>query len=194
MGTTDGSPTKWPRDAPAADPRLSRFAELVERHGLHGLVFQHLSLCERRAWLHLHRIDYSHLEERMKLGAVAHDLAKPRDSSVEGLMGLAPDRIDWTQRCVIEAKHKAGARDAVEMQTAFYALLLSGATGTPWSAENDILSQKRRREVKIDGNTVDRMLVLAQQAVALLQRDTAPDAKRKPICASCSYRFLCGFG
>ena len=126
------------------------FADLVERHGLHRLCSAS-SLCEGRAWLHLHRIDYSHLEERMKLGAVAHDLAKPRDSSVEGLMGLAPDRIDWAERCVIEAKHKAGAKDAVGMQTAFYALLLSVATGKPWRAENDILSQsatasERRRD------------------------------------------------
>ena len=129
----------------------------------------------------------------MKLGAVAHDLAKPRDSSVEGLMGLAPDRIDWAERCVIEAKHKAGAKDAVGMQTAFYALLLSVATGNSWRAENDILSQKRRRQVKIDDETVDRMLALAQQAAALLQQDAAPDAERKPICDSCSYRFLCRF-
>lgn len=193
MGIPVGNSTKWPSEAEAADPRVSRFAELVEHHGLHGLVFQHLSLCERRAWLHLHRIDYSHLEEQMKLGAVAHDLAKPRDSSVEGLMGLAPDRIDWAERCVIEAKHKAGAKDAVAMQTAFYALLLSGATGQPWRAANDILSQKRRRQVKIDDDTVNQMLALAQRAAELLQRDTAPDVERKPICASCSYRFLCGF-
>ena len=125
MGIPVDSSTKRRGDDLATDSRFWRFAELVERHGLHGLVFQHLSLCERRAWLHLHRIDYSHLEERMTLGTVAHDLAKPRDSSVEGLMGLAPDRIDWVKHCVIEAKHGAGAKDAVGMQTAFYALLLS---------------------------------------------------------------------
>ena len=27
--------------------------DLAEEHGLHGLYFQHVSLCRRRAWLHL---------------------------------------------------------------------------------------------------------------------------------------------
>ncbi len=181
-----------PDSVKASDQRIAAFAELVERHGLHGLVFQHLSLCKRRAWLHLHRIDYAHLEDRMKTGIVAHDLAKVRDSSVTGLMGLAPDRIDWSERCVIEAKYKAGAQDAVAMQTVFYALLLMAATGRQWQAENDILSQKRRRPVAIDNDTLDRMLGLAQRAVELLEQENAPKAKRKPICASCSYRYLCG--
>lgn len=175
-----------------SDPRIAAFAEVVERHSLNGLVFQHLPLCERRAWLHLHRIDYAHLEERMKTGAVAHNLAKSRDSSVTGLMGLAPDRINWAERCVVEAKHKSGAQTAVAMQTAFYALLLMAATGKRWRAENDILSQRRRRPVVIDSDTIDRMLALAQQAAELLEREYAPKARRKPICASCSYRYLCG--
>lgn len=175
------------------DSKISLFSKLVERHGLHGLVFQHLALCERRAWLHLHRIDYSHLEERMKIGSVAHDLAKPRDHSVEGLMGLSPDRIDWSGSRVIEAKNKDGAADAVGMQTAFYALMLSSATGKSWRAENDIISQRRSRKVHIDDELIDRMLALAKRASALVREDTVPKAKRKPICASCSYRFLCGF-
>ena len=179
-------------DVRASDPRIAAFAELVERHSLHGLVFQHLSLCERRAWLHLHRIDYAHLEERMNTGAVAHDLAKARDSSVTGLMGLAPDRIDWAAHCVIEAKFKSGAQDAVAMQTAFYALLLMAATGKRWRAENDILSRKRRRPVAIDSETIDRMLVLAQRAADLVEQEDTPPAGRKPICSSCSYRYLCG--
>ena len=178
----------------ARDPRIAAFAEIVERHGLHGLVFQHLALCVRRAWLHLNRIDYAHLEERMRLGAVAHQVARPRDASVAGLMGLAPDRIDWTRRCVIEAKNKAGAKDAVGLQTAFYALMLSAATGERWLAANDILAEKRNRQVIVDDLMIDRMLALAQQAATLVKQEDTPEAVRKPICDSCSYRFLCGYG
>ena len=115
-----------------ADERLYRFARIVEDAGLHGLAFQHLALCARRAWLHLSRIDYAHLDRRMTLGTVSHDLHRTRDRSTTGLMGLAPDRIDWTSRRVHEAKGGAGAKDAVSLQTGFYALMLTAASGEAW--------------------------------------------------------------
>ena len=70
-------------------PRVRHFAAIVTEADLHGLAFQHLALCRRRAWLHLHRIDYSHLDVRMQRGLAMHDASKPRDRSVVGLMGLA---------------------------------------------------------------------------------------------------------
>ena len=75
--------------------RVRLFAAIVTEADLHGLAFQHLALCRRRAWLHLHRIDYAHLDGRMQRGLALHDANKPRDRSVVGLIGLAPDRIDW---------------------------------------------------------------------------------------------------
>ena len=38
-----------------APPDVLEFAHIVEKEGLHGLHFQHVSLCERRAWFHLKR-------------------------------------------------------------------------------------------------------------------------------------------
>lgn len=169
------------------------FAEEVERHELHGLLFQHLDLCERRAWLHLNRVDYAHLEERMRLGAVAHELHRPRDRSVEGLMGLAPDRIDWERREVIEAKGSAGARRAVSMQTMFYALLLMAATGRRWTAANEIVGGRKKLPVAVGLEEILQMLEMAKRLGALSAAPSAPRAARKPICESCSYRFLCGF-
>lgn len=175
------------------DPRIAAFAEIVERHDLHGLVFQHLALCRRRAWLHLNRIDYAHLDSRMALGTAAHDVAKPRDGSVTGLMGLAPDRIDWEGRLVIEAKNKAGAAEAVGRQSAFYALMLAAATGKVWQASNDILSARRRRAVPVGDEVIDVMLAMARSAAELVDQREAPPAERKAICGACSYRFLCGY-
>jgi CRISPR-associated exonuclease Cas4 len=172
--------------------RIRRFADIVEREGLHGLHFQHVALCERRAWLHLNRIDYAHLDERMALGTALHNINRPRDSSVEGLTGLSPDRIDWTNRIVVEAKGRAGAEDAVSRQTLFYAFILWAATGTPWRAQNDILSQRRTRLVAVDEDAIDDMLTLANRLSALKRLPNPPLADKKPICASCSHRFLCG--
>ncbi|WP_018632667.1 Dna2/Cas4 domain-containing protein [Neomegalonema perideroedes] len=172
---------------------IRAFVATVEAYELHGLLFQHLELCERRAWLHLHRVDYAHLEERMKLGAVAHELHRPRDRSVEGLMGLAPDRIDWARREVIEAKGSAGARRAVSMQTLFYALLLMEATGRRWTAANEIVGGRKKLPVAVGAEEIARMLAMAKRLGELAAALSAPKTTRKPICDSCSYRFLCGF-
>jgi CRISPR-associated exonuclease Cas4 len=177
-----------------ADARLRRFARIVEEADLHGLAFQHLALCTRRAWLHLSRIDYTHLDRRMALGAVSHDLHRTRDRSTTGLMGLAPDRIDWARRRVHEAKGGAGAKDAVSLQTAFYALVLTVASGEAWEAATDILPERRSRTVTVDGTLLDRMLGMAERLAALRERAKPPEAERKPICRTCSYRVLCGYG
>ena len=49
-----------------------------------------------------------------------------------GLIGLAPDRVDWVARRVYEAKGGTGAADAVSRQGAFYALMLWAAQGAAW--------------------------------------------------------------
>lgn len=180
--------------APGIAPdAVRRFAAIVEEEDLHGLAFQHLALCRRRAWLHLNRIDYAHLDERMAKGQAMHDIARPRDHSVEGLMGLSPDRIDWRRRVVYEAKGGAGAVDAVSRQTAFYALVLWAAEGRPWSAATNILSSKRIRPVALSEALIDEMLAAAQTLGALKRESTVPGAERKAICPACSYRFFCGY-
>lgn len=169
------------------------FQKLVEAHDLHGLLFQHLELCPRRAWLHLNRVDYAHLDERMRLGAVAHEMSKSRDHSVVGLMGIAPDRIDWKRSTVIEVKGSAGARDAVSCQTRFYALMLMAATGRIWSAENEIIGKKKRLLISISDDDASTMLDIAKRLGEMRFLPLAPRAHRKSICDLCSYRFLCGF-
>ncbi len=169
------------------------FADIVEREELHGLAFQHLALCDRRAWLHLHRIDYAHMDERMARGTALHDVHRPRDHSVEGLMGLSPDRIDWSNRTVFEAKSGAGAAAAVSQQTAFYALILWASDGKPWSAVTNILGARRMRRVEIDASLISAMLENAKRLAELRRRERPPQAERKGICPACSYRFLCGY-
>ncbi len=149
------------------DPRIQRFSALCEMNDLHGLAFQHAALCLRRAWLHMNRIDYGHFDNQMRLGALSHSLSKVRDSSVDGLIGIAPDRIDWAQRIVVEAKGGAGAKEAVSRQTAFYALILTAQTGVAWRARTEIISTRRKRDVLLDDALVSDMLALAESLVEI---------------------------
>lgn len=170
---------------------VEEFARLCEIHNLHGLAFQHHAICRRRAWLHLNRIDYAHLEERMALGTLVHTASKARDRSVEGLMGLSPDRIDWRQRIVVEAKGKRGAADAVSRQAACYALMLGARTGQTWRAAVEVISERRTRHVEVDDALVTEMLTAARD-LASLADTRCPDGIDAPICRTCSYARLCG--
>ena len=171
--------------------QAEEFARLCDLHDLHGLVFQHHAICRRRAWLHLNRVDYAHLEERMALGTLAHATSKVRDRSVEGLMGLAPDRIDWEKRIVVEAKGKGGAADAVSRQAVYYALMLSARTGEAWRPAVEVISERRTREVEADDGLVAEMLAAAQDLASLADAP-CPEGIDAPICRTCSYARLCG--
>lgn len=149
------------------DAPVRRFHALAEQADLHGLLFQHLELCDRRAWLHLNRIDYAHLEERMQLGIVAHEIHRPRDLSVVGLMGISPDRVDWERREVIEAKAGGGARAAVSWQTRFYAIMLMAATGKRWSAANEIIGGRKHIAVAITFESIVGMVAMAERLVGM---------------------------
>lgn len=175
-------------------PRVRCFATLVTRADLHGLAFQHLALCRRRAWLHLHRIDYTHLDERMQRGLALHDASKPRDRSVAGLIGLAPDRINWERHCVYEAKGGAGAVAAVSRQGAFYALMLWAAQGVPWTAVTHLLTARRERPIPISAGLVEEMVSAAETLIRLRDDPAVPEVAFTPFCTSCSYRGLCGAG
>lgn len=174
--------------------RVRHFAAVVDRADLHGLAFQHLALCRRRAWLHLHRVDYAHLDARMQRGLALHDASRPRDRSVAGLIGMAPDRIDWAARRVHEAKGGAGAADAVSRQGAFYALMLWAAQGVPWRAAAHILPARRERAIPIGPASVEQMVEAAETLERLRHESAPPRVAFTPFCASCSYRHLCGAG
>ena len=174
--------------------QVRRFSTVVDRADLGGLAFQHLALCRRRAWLHLHRIDYARLDPRMQRGLALHEKSRPRDHSVAGLIGLAPDRIDWARREVFEAKGGSGAADAVSRQGAFYALMLWAAQGAPWHATAHILPTKRERTIPISPGLVDEMLRAAETLEQLRDQPEPPNVPFTPFCAQCSYRHLCGAG
>jgi CRISPR-associated exonuclease Cas4 len=171
--------------------RLQAFVRVVEDVDLYGLSFQHVSLCERRAWFHLKRIDCAHLDERMALGTVLHALSRARDRTVDGLAGLNPDRIDWEARIVFEAKAGAGAVEAVSDQTALYAVLLTVATGYEWRAATHLIRQKRVRPVGIDSDRLERLWRSALRLEALASRSIPPPAEPLALCPACSYRHLC---
>lgn len=170
-----------------------KFYDRVERLGLHGLHFQHIALCERRAWLYLHNVNFAHWHSRVALGTVRHAHAFKRDHSVSGLFGLAPDMVDWENCVVHENKGTGGAVVAADSQTAFYALMLSIATGKLWRAKTHVLSTRKVREVVLDDTCLERMYEYVLRLETLSRQSEVPGAKRIPLCQTCSAAIFCGY-
>jgi CRISPR-associated exonuclease Cas4 len=171
-----------------------RFYERVDRLGLHGLHFQHIALCERRAWLYLHNVNFAHWHSRVALGTVRHANAFKRDRSVVGLFGLAPDRVDWENCVVHENKGTGGAVVAADSQTAFYALMLSIATGRRWRAKTHVVSTRKVRDVELNDDCLERLDAYSLRLEALSCQRDVPTAKRIPLCHTCSAAIFCGYG
>ena len=159
-------------------PRAAAFAERVDRLGLHGLHFQHVGLCERRAWMYLHGVNFAHWNERVPVGTARHVTSYTPDHSTVGLFGLAPDRVDWAAKIVYESKGTAGAVAAVSDQTAFYAVKPSIASGETSRAVTTILSNRQHRAVQL---TPARLAVLwhaSERLDPLAPPTTVPKVRR----------------
>src|SRR4051812_9925948 len=170
--------------------RVRSFAEEAERLGLNGLDFQHVAICRRRAWLHLRRISFATRNEHVRQGLVVAEASFRRDASVDGLMGLRPDRLDWTKRIVQEEKKSNSQMDASTLQTAFYAALLTAATGDIWSGAIHIVPKKRIVQLSL----LDEMTNLELALIKLADLKTTPaipDPTPQPVCSGCSANLLC---
>jgi CRISPR-associated exonuclease Cas4 len=173
-------------------PQAAAFSERVERLGLHGLHFQHARLCARRAWMYMHGINFAQWYDRVATGTAKHVTSYVRDRSTQGLFGLAPDRIDWKHCIVYENKGTAGAVDAINAQTAFYAVMLSIATGKTWRAVTHILSTRQRREVGINEVQLQNLWETSVILENLANQTKVPKAERIPLCKTCSFANFCG--
>lgn len=163
--------------------------ELAEKFGLHGLYFQHMALCRRRAWLHLMGATHAAGNQRVRRGLALHQTEK-QPSEVPLGLGIAPDAIDFERRTVIEKKGSAGAPDAVSRQALFYAAFMTAATGEVWRAEVQVYGSRNRVEHNLTEEVLDRLLEDARDSANLLE-GRPPSAHRIRLCNSCSCHLLC---
>ena len=169
------------------------FYERVDRLDLHGLHFQHIELCERRAWMYLHHINFAQWHERVAIGAAKHETSYTRDHSTEGLFGLAPDRVDWDTRVVYESKGTGGAVEASNNQTAFYAVMLARSSGQEWKAVTHILSSRRRRAVALDEERLESLWQASERLERLAHRSEIPKVSKFALCETCALEKFCGY-
>ncbi len=81
----------------------------------------------------------------------------------------------------------------VAFLTAFYALMLSIATGRHWRAVTHVLSTRRRREVPLDAERLESLWEASERLEALSAIQAVPRAQRIPLCETCSLACFCGY-
>ena len=163
--------------------------ELIERFDLHGLYFQHIALCRRRAWLHLMGATHAARNSRVRRGLALNDTDRGHGRVPRGL-GIAPDGIDFERRVVTERKGGAGAPDAVARQALFYAAFMSAATGDLWRAEIHVYESRKPAVRELTEDMLDLLVADACES-AVLREGPCPAARRIPVCQSCSCKILC---
>ena len=163
--------------------------ELAEEHSLHGLYFQHIALCRRRAWLHLMGATHAVHHARVRRGLALHETEK-RPVDVPRGLGIAPDAIDFERRLVIERKGGGGAPDAVSRQVLFYAAVMTAATGDRWRAQVQLYGSRKKKEYEITEEVLDQLIADARDSKALML-GSPPPAYRIPLCKACSCNMLC---
>ncbi len=163
--------------------------ELIEEFNLHGLYFQHVALCRRRAWLHLMGATHAVRDARVRRGLAIHQTEKRPDNAPRGL-GIAPDAIDFKRRIVIERKGGGGARDAVSRQALFYAAFMTGATGELWRAEVQVYGSRKNTNCELTEEVLDQLIRDARDSREL-KDGPPPPARRIPLCNACSCNTLC---
>ena len=163
--------------------------ELAETHGLHGLYFQHVALCRRRAWLHLMGATHAVHHSRVRRGLALHHTERRSGAVPQGL-GIAPDAIDFERRVVIERKGGAGARDAVSRQALFYAAFMTGATGEVWRAEVQVYGSRKTATYELTDDVLAQLIQDARDSIDLAA-GSVPAARRIRLCHACSCSPLC---
>jgi CRISPR-associated exonuclease Cas4 len=142
--------------------------------------------------MYQHGVNFASWYARVAVGAARHQTSYERDHSTDGLFGLAPDRVDWKTRTVYENKGTGGAVEASNAQTAFYATILSIATGHSWDAVTHVLSTKRSRPVPLDSHQLEILWQASERLEALAVLSTVPPGPRIALCDTCSLAAFCG--
>jgi len=172
----------------------SIFWDICERWGLGGLHFQHAALCPTRLWLYQNKMISAEMDTRVRKGLALHQTHHRKDKSVLGLIGLAPDAVDWVGRVVYERKNRLTDDPGSWAQVEFYGWAFRCSTGDwEWQAKKVGIKERKIIPAILDDNSLQRMADLALKIEQSATTSYPPKPTIKKICGTCSGRFFCGF-
>lgn len=174
------------------DMTLTNILRQADDFNLHGLMFQHIELCETRAWLHYHKIDCAHLNRHMQTGLLVHETHYGGEAA-QALFGfgIKPDMLDFAKREVSEVKKSKSHERAAVGQLRFYLAVLERATGDGWTGILRYPQSRRTKRVVLDEEGRAALAEAVRRIAAVVTRAVPPTKSEKPLCRQCSYRMVC---
>lgn len=171
---------------------LNRLLQQTDDYNLHGLLFQHIELCDTRTWLHYHKIDCAHLNRHMQAGLLLHETAYGGEAAqaLAGF-GIKPDMLDFAKHEVSEVKKSKSNEAASVGQLRFYLALLERATGKAWTGVLRYPQSRRTKRIEFDEAQRAAFVQAVQRIVRVIEQPKPPAKVKKPLCAECSYRMVC---
>lgn len=174
------------------DSTLTSILQQADELDLHGLLFQHIELCETRVWLHYHKIDCAHLNRHMQAGILLHETAYGGEAAQAFFgFGIKPDMLDFAAREVSEVKRSKSNEAAAIGQLRFYLAVLEQASGQAWAGVLRYPQSRRTRRVLLDAEGRAALAEAVRRIVAVIGLPGPPAKVGKPLCAECSYRMVC---
>jgi len=170
-------------------PQLTTLLTEAETLNLHGLSFQHITLCETRTWLHYHKIDCAHLNRHMQMGILLHETAYGGEAARPFFgFGINPDCVDQAKKEISEVKKSKSHEFAAVMQLQFYLAVMMQATGEEWTGVLRYPKSRRVKHIQFD----EAGLIAAFLSIKQVITRTQPPRKQVLyLCTHCSYRMLC---
>lgn len=170
---------------------LAEALEFAEVQGYHGLLYQHITLCPTRTWLHFHQVDCAHLNRYMQHGTVLHQTTyRGQLDRVWGL-GIRPDAVDFPHHLVNEVKSSRSYAEASHLQLGFYVAVLTVATKVLWEGRVRYPSLRKVTTVVLTPRLQADVAAATYQIHHTVSEPLPPAKVLKPLCTACSYRLLC---
>ena len=173
------------------DLAITEMLNQAQEIGVYGLMFQHITLCPTRTWLHYHRVDCAHLNRHMQRGLWVHATSYGGTLNQVANFGIRPDQVNWSEGTVSEVKSSRSADEAARMQLLFYMAVLIQATQTHWIGL--LRTPQTRRIERVEWNDIAEEKILRAFAgiKQIVQMPSPPNKTEKNVCRGCSYRLLC---
>lgn len=162
----------------------------AQRLGIHGLLFQHITLCPTRTWFHYHRIDCAHLNRHMQAGLLVHETAYGGTQVYFGF-GLSPDRLDFKHREVNEVKNSRAYEPATIAQLMFYVAVMQQASHQSWTGVLRYPNSRRTKRLLMNATKEMELFTQFKHIKAVIQQPRPQQQVLQKICTHCSYRLLC---
>ena len=153
-----------------------------------GVMIQYYMTCKTELWYFTHGINFSHEDDHLALGKIAHQEAYKRK---EKEVGLGPIKIDVVGNEIIEMKLSEKSEIGGIWQLKYYLYFLKKWFNLDYTGKLYLIKERKTIPVILTPND-ERIIENAILEIEKIRKlKTPPKPVRKKYCRKCAYYELC---